>query len=484
MSQNTSEAQLESFMKAGDLGRALQLATAMTGQDPAHHSANMALAKIRLMQGLSSDAQIAVEKVLGSTPDNEEAMFLMVGILAARGHTAQGLEWCDRIHSINPDSVRCQIRKAQLLERDGKSSKALELLDQPIVPAGDLEAGLINARCLIALKRYEEAIKVVDECLASWSLTGSASTDRRARFLYLRVKANDLLGRYDDAFADAKAAKQYTQIPFDPKAYVSEIDQIIQTFTRDKLEPLPGFEASEHRHLFIAGMPRSGTTLVEQILDAHPEGTGVGEAKEIHVIAARLQQTLGSWVPWPGCAASMTAQQRQQLSESYEQALIGYGFDSNGLFVNKNLLNLKFLGLIAMLFPGSKVVFTHRDPRDTGLSCFLGNFSTRVHPELQSIEHISLAVEQNRRLIDHWKSELPLEWMDVEYADMINDQDRVSRSLVEFAGLPWDDRCLAFYDSGRTVMTLSYDQVNKPIYSSSLGRYRNYESHLGPLLAD
>ena len=180
----------------------------------------------------------------------------------------------------------------------------------------------------------------------------------------------------------------------------------------------------------------------------------------------------------------MTSQQRQQLSRSYEQALIGYGFDSNGLFVNKNLLNLKFLGLIAMLFPGSKVVFTHRDPRDTGLSCFLGNFSTRMHPELQSIEHIQLAIEQNRRLIDHWKSELPLEWMDVEYADMINDQDRVSRSLVEFAGLPWDDRCLAFYESGRTVMTLSYDQVNKPIYSSSLGRYRNYESHLGPLLAD
>lgn len=484
MSQNTPEAQLDTFMNSGDLGRALQLATAITGQDPSHPAANMALAKIRLMQGLSSDAQIAVEKVLKSSPENEEAMLLMVGILAARGRTSEGLEWCDRIEAINPDSIQCQIKKAQLLERDGKSPAALEILDQPVVPADDLEAGLIRARCLIALKQHEDAIKVIDECLGSWSLTGPQSAGRRARFLYLRVKANDLLGRYDDAFADATTAKQNTNVPFDSQAYISEIDQILQTFTRDKLEPLHGFEASGHEHVFIAGMPRSGTTLVEQILDAHPGATGVGEAKEIHVMASRLQQTLGSWVPWPGCASAMSALQRQQLSQSYEQAILGYGFKPGGLFVNKHLLNLKFLGLIAMLFPKAKVVFTHRDPRDMGLSCFLGNFSSRMHPELQSVESIALAVEQNQRLLNHWKSELPLEWMDVDYADMIHDQDRVSRSLIEFAGLPWDDRCLSFYDSGRTVMTLSYDQVNKPIYSSSLGRYKNYESHLGPLLTD
>ena len=484
MSQINSEAQLESFMKAGDLGRALQLATAMTSVNPSDTKANMALGRIRLMQGLQADARTAVQRVLDSTPEDEPAMLLMVGILAAMGKTDEGLEWCDRIHAINPNSLPCQIRKAQLLERDGRGAEALELLAQPIIPAGDLEAGLISARCLIAQNRHEEAIDVVDECLGSWSLTGPASAGKRARFLYLRVKANDLLGRYDDAFADASAAKQYTQTPFDPTAYVSEIDQIIQTFTRDRLEPLPGFETSEHRHLFIAGMPRSGTTLVEQILDTHPDGTGVGEAKEIHVLASRLQQTLGSWVPWPGCAASMSGEQRGQLSRSYEQALVGYGYDSSKLLVNKHLMNLKFLGLIAMLFPGAKVVFTHRDPRDTGLSCFLGNFSTRMHPELQSIESIAMVVEQNQRLMDHWKSVLPLEWMDVQYADMIHEQDRVTRSLIEFAGLPWDDRCLSFYDSGRTVMTLSYDQVNKPIYSSSLGRYKNYESHLGPLLAE
>ena len=136
----------------------------------------------------------------------------------------------------------------------------------------------------------------------------------------------------------------------------------------------------------------------------------------------------------------MSGEQRGQLSRSYEQALVGYGYDSSKLLVNKHLMNLKFLGLIAMLFPGAKVVFTHRDPRDTGLSCFLGNFSTRMHPELQSIESIAMVVEQNQRLMDHWKSVLPLEWMDVQYADMIHEQDRVTRSLIEFADLPWDDR--------------------------------------------
>ena len=135
-----------------------------------------------------------------------------------------------------------------------------------------------------------------------------------------------------------------------------------------------------------------------------------------------------------------------------------------------------------MLFPNAKVIFTHRDPRDVGVSCFLGNFSSHVHPELQTVEHVALAIEQHQRLMDHWKSVLNLQWMDVQYEDMIKDQERVTREIVEFCDLPWDDRCLQSHKSGRTVMTLSYDQVNKPMYTTSIGRYRNYEKHIAALM--
>ena len=143
--------------------------------------------------------------------------------------------------------------------------------------------------------------------------------------------------------------------------------------------------------------------------------------------------------------------------------------------------NFFHLGLIALLFPGARIIHCTRDPRDTCLSIYFQNFSAS-HPYATSLEHIGTYYRRYERLMRHWKTFLDLPLLEVRYEDMVANQEAASRKLVAFAGLEWDERCLRFHETGRYAITASYDQVRQPIYSRSVGRWRHYERHLGPLL--
>ena len=140
------------------------------------------------------------------------------------------------------------------------------------------------------------------------------------------------------------------------------------------------------------------------------------------------------------------------------------------------------LGLTAVLFPKAAVIHCRRDPRDTCVACFMSNILAERYPYVKDLRHLGLAYRQYERLMDHWRRELDLPMLEVTYEALVDDLEAQARRIIEACGLPWDDRCLRFHESGRVVKTLSYDQVRQPIYRSSIGRYRRYERHLGPLL--
>jgi len=126
------------------------------------------------------------------------------------------------------------------------------------------------------------------------------------------------------------------------------------------------------------------------------------------------------------------------------------------------------------------VIVPHREPRDIAVSCVMSNFKPEKHPYLSTLEHIALAYRQWERLMTHWKSVLTLPFLDVAYEELVRDQDAWTKRMLELSGLEWDDRCSQFWKSGRTVMTLSYDQVSRPMYDTSIGRWKHYEQHLAP----
>ena len=187
----------------------------------------------------------------------------------------------------------------------------------------------------------------------------------------------------------------------------------------------------------------------------------------------------GAFVGYPACAEFAHAGVLSQIASAYEAAMQNLGHTGAPVLVNKNLQNLLHLGFIHQLFPKARFILTRRDPRDVAVSCFFGQFRAEAMPYLFSMDDIAESLAAADRLTEHWLGALPEQTIEARYEDLVRDHEAQTRRLVEFAGLPWDDRCLRYYESGRTVMTLAYDQVSRPIYDSSIGRYRNYEAHLG-----
>jgi hypothetical protein len=176
----------------------------------------------------------------------------------------------------------------------------------------------------------------------------------------------------------------------------------------------------------------------------------------------------------------MTVEIADQFAAQYLSRMKAADADAKRV-VNKMLEQDRLVGFIWMLLPGARIIHIKRDPLDTCLSCYTRHLNLNRMTYARNLEHLGLVYREHERLMEHWKSTLDLPFLTVQYEELVAEQERVSRQVIEFLGLPWDDRCLRYWENDRAVMTLSYDQVNKPIYDSSIGRWKNYERHLGPL---
>ena len=193
-----------------------------------------------------------------------------------------------------------------------------------------------------------------------------------------------------------------------------------------------------------------------------------------------LPASLASFQGYPDCLGDWTQAHADRLSAGYLQSLQRMAPGAQRV-TNKHLDNWRQLGMVALLFPGARVVHCSRHPVDNGLSIFMAAMNSRVYPWSTDLADIGFAYRQYERLMRHWHETLDLEILDVQYEDLVADPEPWIRRIIEFTGLPWDDQCLRFHESTRDVMTLSYDQVRRPIYASAVKRYEKYRAHLGPL---
>ena len=228
--------------------------------------------------------------------------------------------------------------------------------------------------------------------------------------------------------------------------------------------------------IFVVGMPRSGTTLVEQIIASHPAAAAAGELYDI----TRLAQEMRGRIEAAQAAPLDRGQLMGELAERYLETLRDHGPEAERV-VDKMWGNFVYLGLIAEMFPKARVVHCRREPVDVCFSCYLCNFESNQWA--WRLEDIAAYHRQYERLMDHWRDVLPLPMHEVVYAEMVGDQEKISRRLIEFCGLEWNDACLEFYNTERSVRTASRVQVRQPIYKTAVGRAERYESHLEMLRA-
>ncbi|MBN4082639.1 sulfotransferase [Phycisphaeraceae bacterium AH-315-B13] len=379
----------------------------------------------------------------------------------------------------DPNSPRAIRVMADLLNVEGQPAKGAELI-KPLA-----EKNLSNgqnvatyAKCLRSCDRREEAVEILVRAEAVESTSG----ENRAAILYELAAEYEKLGRYDDAWKAGAEANALRPSHHTRDGWQTWMDQRIDAFSAERMGKLPRSRRSGAGFIFIVGMPRSGTTLVEQIIASHPQAEGIGERQIIPMAARELAVIRSAEETQTQRLDSFTAAGVDRLARTAIAELKAAGKNAP-VIVDKLMQNFLHAGVIEMILPGAKIIHCQRDPRDTCLSCFLQHFAG---PENQaysrSTDTLAHYYQQYQRIMEHWKSVLETPILDVRYEDIVADKESQARRLIDFVGLEWDDACLESHKSNRTVVTLSVDQVRRPMYTSSMGRWKRYESHLGPIV--
>lgn len=370
-----------------------------------------------------------------------------------------------------------------VLESVGRTAEAVDVLRQALARRpGD-------GRLLSFLTELGRENPSEEELARAKTLAGTFTTPPldRMYFHFVLAKVYDDREWYDEAFhhcvsANALKARIEGQSGnrYDRDGHHDHVARVIDTVTPSFLTANRGLGVASEVPVLIVGMPRSGTTLVEQIISSHPAAFGAGELDHLRDLARRLPIVLGTKNPYPECLGKLTRASAKRLGNAYVRILTARGKGDFERVVDKMWANFLRVGLAAMIVPGARVIHCRRDPMDTCVSCFFQNFSYPL-PFVHDLGDLGFYYRQYSRLMDHWRAVAPLPMLEVDYEALVADQERVSREIIGFCGLPWHDDCLSFHRNKRIVATASHQQVRKPIYASSIGRWRRYAAHLEPL---
>lgn len=417
------------------------------------------------------------ERALQLNPGLADAAVFLGNLRVFQGSMDEALRCYEQALMHRPGHPDAIAGKALILERRGDKDAAWALL-QAVVTQGQATPNIAIAYALIAPKFA--AIEQAKALLQGLLTRGGLAPSQQQELHFALGKLCDKSGEYDTAFVHYAAGNRLAQIPFDLPALRAKIGRIKQVFSRPDV---PVAEIKPHTEpipIFIVGMPRSGTSLVEQILAAHPEVVAGGELETLPQIERAAAEILGHSEPYPECLVGVSAADMARLRDRY-RATIAEIAQGARYVTDKLPPNYERLGLIQRLFPEARIVHTQRDPRDTCLSCFFQNFGN-THTYSTSLRALGEVYGIYRELMAHWHATLEMPILDLAYESIVADTEASVRRLLAFCGLPWHDKCLEFHASTRYVHTASYDQVRQPLYDSSVGRWRHYEQHLGELV--
>ncbi|MGO9915589.1 MAG: tetratricopeptide repeat-containing sulfotransferase family protein [Isosphaeraceae bacterium] len=315
------------------------------------------------------------------------------------------------------------------------------------------------------------------------------SQNHQASLLFALARVCDGRGEYAAAAAHSRQANalKLAVAPrfrhFDPDRHHRFIDSLIGAFGRELFDRIAGAGLPTRQLVFIVGLPRSGTTLLEQVLASHPQVFGAGELPLARRTYELLPTMLGVDAPPAGCVAHLQPLTTHSLAQAYLERVRGLAGERQSAerIVDKMPDNTYHLGLLTALFPRATIIHCRRDLRDIALSCWMADFRSVLwaHDPV----HIATRFQAHHRIMEHWRATLPAEIHEVVYEELVDDLEGVSRRVLAAAGLDWHPDCLEFHRTSRTVRSSSSNQVRQPLYRSSVGRWKNYEHELADLFA-
>lgn len=404
---------------------------------------------------------------IASDPTSREAHYNLGKALRDTRAFEEALRAFERAIELDPVNYRACYELALCLEELGRFAEAVDRYRQALSINPDHARSIAN---LLALRSFVPDAPFVAHA-SELAASGKIRDEARAKLHQGLGKYHDGQRNYTQAFAHFAASNEVQRKwskPHDAVHAAKALAALTSRFDMAHFERVRGLGHPSTRPIFIVGMPRSGTTLMEQILGSHPSVHPAGELTQIPRLAARYSELNAETI---GVAA--------QRYLDHLNAIAGSDVEH---VTDKLPINYRHLGLIATLFPNARIIHCRRDSRDVALSCFIEMFNIRDQ-DFTDLTGIAYAIVQHARLMAHWQCVLPIPIYEVRYSQLVADQEVETRRLLEHCGLSWDDRCLIYFKSHRSVDTPSRWQVRQAIYASSVGRWRNYTQQLEPALA-
>jgi len=398
--------------------------------------------------------------------------------LLSTGNPQEALALFEEAQRLAPNLPDATMGIAHAAEVLGDKNRAIEIAERAIEQGSlnDTLVGLFGRLAASDSKRRPRAIELV-----------RAQIHRRPANPVNAVTLGFALGALLEAEQDfAGAFEAYSRanslIPnqYSPDKNRQLTDALIEIFSAQAMSGFPRSDRGEKRPVLVVGMPRSGTTLLEQIIASHPHAAGAGELESIRELISTIPQRLGVDGGFPSVFNKITREVLNQLADEYLAELARLAPGKHRV-VDKMPHNFMALGVIALMLPGATLVHSRRNPLDTCISCFTTSLRTS-HSYRHSLSSLAHAYGQYHRLMQHWDSVLGERLVQMDYEKLIADPEPESRRLIAAVGLDWDPACLKFYEGNRAVTTASVNQVRRPMYSSSIGRWKHYEPYIGELI--
>lgn len=455
---------------AASLERALDL-------DPAKAESWNLMGNLRIAEQQPEEALASYDRAIALRPAHAQAHANRGVVLMELGRPVEAAASFEAALALKPGSNEARVGLARLALEEGRFADA-EARFTEVLRSDPRHVECLSG--LAELRKFEAGDPLfarLEERLAADDL----DDERRALLHHALGKISDDAGRHDDAMWAFARSKALTPARFDAGQHHAAYAAMKALFTPSFFQERRGFCLADERPVFVIGMPRSGTTLTEQILASHARVEGLGELQDLPRLSRTLGGGLGQAERFAQAVAAMTAADSRRLAERYCAAYRGCDPAAVRL-VDKRPHNYELLGLIALLFPQARIVHCRRNAVDNCLSMYMQHFTAGhgYNHDLATLGHYYRAYES---LMAHWTAVLPLPIHDCVYEETVSDVEASARSLVSFIGLDWDANCLRYHEQGRSVRTPSLWQVRQPVYRSSVERWRRYEAHLGPLLA-
>lgn len=449
---------------------------------PQYAEAYIGLAKVYMAKSDLDAACGAALHAIEINSDTAEFYQCVAEIYAELGSTKQALIYFDHALFIDPEASSTLVSKANVLVELGEVDAAERIL----LKAKDDASKSIELAALCSLVQLR-TVKPNDEnmqSLLALALKMDHLVPSQQEYLYFSLgKCYEDISEWSIAFEYyTKGCKlKRSRIDYSSDAQTQITNRIIEKFNKSTIARLKASANQSSLPIFVVGMPRSGTTLVEQIIASHPSVHGAGELNYISAIAHQIVDSPKGKLSYPENVVYFTPNDCQAMADEYLTRLTRHAPTAYRI-TDKMPGNFLLMGLIHALFPNAKIIHVERNPIDTCLSCFTKLFK---HGQFFSYDLIELGqyYATYQTIMAHWRRVLPKgAWFDIRYEALISDFESNAKQLIAYCGLEWDDACMNFHQIKRQVRTASLTQVRKPIYASSVERWRRLENELTPLI--